>query len=76
MKCFIKKERIRWQDIANLKLQKLLYYAQGCFLAVAGAPLFLEDILAWQHGPVVEPVYYQYKGYGSGGIFQKEYIIQ
>lgn len=60
------------EDISNLKLQKLLYYAQGCFLAVAGEPLFSEDILAWQHGPVVEPVYHQYKGYGSGGIAFKE----
>ena len=25
--------------ISNLKLQKLLYYAQGCFLAIKGIPL-------------------------------------
>lgn len=55
-------------DISNLKLQKLLYYAQGCYLAMYDAPLFKEDIVAWAHGPVVREVYDEYKAYGSGGI--------
>lgn len=54
--------------ISNLKLQKLLYYAQGCFLAVNDRPLFSDDIVAWQHGPVVESVYHEYKVNGSNGI--------
>lgn len=54
--------------ISNLKLQKLLYYAQGSFLAVNGRPLFNDEIIAWQHGPVVESVYHEYKGNGSNGI--------
>ena len=54
--------------ISNLKLQKLLYYAQGCFLAVTDGPLFSDSIVAWQHGPVVESVYHQYKCNGASGI--------
>ena len=54
--------------ISNLKLQKLLYYAQGSFLAVTGEPLFDDDIVAWQHGPVVESVYHIYKKNGANGI--------
>lgn len=54
--------------ISNLKLQKLLYYAQGCFLAITGKPLFDDAILAWQHGPVVEKVYHAYKHNGAEGI--------
>lgn len=54
--------------ISNLKLQKLLYYAQGCFLAVTDKPLFSDDIVAWQHGPVVECVYHEYKANGANGI--------
>lgn len=54
--------------ISNLKLQKLLYYAQGCFLAVTDQPLFNDAIVAWQHGPVVESVYHQYKKNGAEGI--------
>lgn len=54
--------------ISNLKLQKLLYYAQGCFLAVNDRPLFADHIVAWQHGPVVESVYHEYKSNGANGI--------
>ena len=47
--------------ISNLKLQKLLYYAQGVTLALTGKPLFSDPIEAWQHGPVVPSVYRLYK---------------
>lgn len=55
-------------NITNLKLQKLLYYAQSAFLALQDEPLFDEEIYAWAHGPVVESVYQKYKKYGSSGI--------
>ena len=54
--------------ITNLKLQKLLYYAQGCHLAIYGKPLFNEPIVAWTYGPVVESVYRTYKRFGDFGI--------
>ena len=47
--------------ISNLKLQKMLYYQQGFHLAYFGTPLFDEDIVAWQYGPVVPSVYKEYK---------------
>ena len=60
--------------ISNLKLQKLLYYAQGSFLAIKDQLLFDEDLLAWEHGPVVSEVYQKYKKYHSSGIpFDEEY---
>ena len=40
-----------------LKLLKLLYYAEGCFLALDKGSLFDEKIVAWEHGPVVEEVW-------------------
>jgi uncharacterized phage-associated protein len=55
-------------SISNLKLQKLLYYAQGGFLACHDRPLFPEAIKAWAHGPVVPQVYHEYKKFGSGPI--------
>jgi uncharacterized phage-associated protein len=55
-------------SISNLKLQKLLYYAQGGFLVVHDAPLFPEAIKAWEHGPVVPQVYHAYKEFGAGPI--------
>jgi uncharacterized phage-associated protein len=51
-------------SISNLKVQKLLYYAQGFHLAVYGKPLFSEAIKAWAHGPVVPQVYHIYKDCG------------
>lgn len=60
--------------ISNLKLQKLLYYAQGVFLAVNNEALFSDSIVAWKHGPVVESIYHDYKQNGSNGIvFDEEF---
>ncbi len=42
-----------------MKLQKLLYYCQGMFIAGAGIPMFLERIEAWKHGPVVVDAWYE-----------------
>jgi len=58
--------------ISNLKLQKLLYYAQGLHLALFDKPLFPESIEAWAHGPVVADVYHQYKEYGSSPVQSEE----
>ena len=55
-------------EISNLKIQKLLYYAQECALASLGEVLFKDDIVAWEHGPVVEGVYQKYYEFGRKGI--------
>lgn len=55
-------------DITNLKVQKLLYYAQGSMLALENKLLFTEDILAWSNDPVVKSVYDKFKSYGSSDI--------
>jgi len=54
--------------ISNLKVQKLLYYAQGFHLAEFKEPFFNEDLIAWQYGPVVTDVYHNFKEYGSNPI--------
>ncbi|MFB5194271.1 Panacea domain-containing protein [Neobacillus sp. KR4-4] len=50
--------------ITHLKLQKLVYYAQGWNLAINRKPLFQEEIRAWDHGPVVPELYYEYRSFG------------
>jgi uncharacterized phage-associated protein len=54
--------------ISNLKLQKLVYYAQGFYLALYDRPLFPEPLEAWIHGPVVPELFHTYKTYGAGAI--------
>lgn len=58
--------------ISNLKLQKLVYYAQGFHLAMYDKVLFDEPIVAWEHGPVVEELYHDYKQYGNQAILQPD----
>lgn len=53
------------EGITNMKLQKLLYYSQGCYLKKFNKILFPEKIFAWQHGPVVKEVYNKYKEKGA-----------
>ena len=55
-------------SLSNLKLQKLVYYAQGFHLALYDEPLFPERIEAWQHGPVVPEMYHAFKKYGAGPV--------
>jgi uncharacterized phage-associated protein len=50
--------------ISNLKLQKLVYYAQAWHLALHNTPLFPEDFQAWIHGPVIPALYQKYKLFG------------
>ena len=57
-----------YEGISPLKMQKLLYYAQGIHLALHDIPLFDDPILAWPHGPVVNEVYQHYKGFGGNVI--------
>lgn len=52
-----------YEGISPLKMQKLLYYAQGIHLALNDSKLFEEPILAWPHGPVVNSVYQEYKNF-------------
>jgi len=54
--------------ISNLKLQKLVYYAQGFHLALYDKPLFSESIEAWNHGPVVPALYRAFKQYGAQAL--------
>ena len=56
------------QMVDQLKLQKLLYLAQGISLAVRDEPLFSDKIEAWRYGPVVRAVYNAAKFHGAAPI--------
>jgi uncharacterized phage-associated protein len=50
-------------EMTNMKVQKLLYYAQSLNLALYDEPLFEEEIQAWRHGPVCPPAYKFYSDF-------------
>ena len=60
------------QDITHLKLQKLIYYAQGFVLAFTHQSLFLESLEAWRHGPVCRALYDKYKKWSYHSIPLKQ----
>lgn len=54
--------------ITNLKLQKLVYYAQAWSLALNNKQLFPTDFEAWVHGPVIPGLYQTYRSNKWGPI--------
>jgi uncharacterized phage-associated protein len=50
-------------EMTNMKVQKLLYYAQSLHLALYDRPLFTEEIQAWRYGPVCPPAYQFYSDF-------------
>ena len=54
--------------ISNLQLQKMLYFAWVDFYKQTGKRVFWDSICAWQLGPVVPDVYYEYCVYGGRPI--------
>ncbi len=51
-------------DICHKQLHKLLYFAQGFYLAEYGESLFDEDMQAWDFGPVNGSIWGRFKSRG------------
>ena len=51
-----------------LKLQKLLYFAQGISYCMNDEEFFEEEFEAWVHGPVIPAIYRRYRDYGYNHI--------
>lgn len=67
--CFIRQAHEVGDPITNLKLQKLVYYAQAWYATLnRGKPLFAEPFEAWVHGPVCPPLYQRFKAYSYRAI--------
>lgn len=56
--------------LTNLKLNKLVYFAQVEAVRSGCGPLFDDCIEAWEYGPVEPLVYHAFKGYGRAPIQQ------
>lgn len=65
---FIRLAKEDGAPVDQLKLQKLLFYAQAWFLAMRDRALFDSAIKAWPWGPVVPEVYSETRSYGRAPI--------
>src|SRR5579864_525141 len=54
--------------IDHLKMQKLVYFLHGWFLATRGEPVVGEKFEAWPYGPVLTSLYHEFKSNGSRPI--------
>jgi Uncharacterized phage-associated protein len=65
-------------EMTNMKVQKLLYYAQSLHLALYNEPLFEAEIQAWRYGPVCPPAYKFYSEFEAQQlpIPQQESLLQ
>lgn len=68
-------DRDAGSTVTPLKLQKILYYAQGHYLAMFDKELFSEDFEAWAHGPANVQIYYEYKEYGFSAIDKPKGVV-
>lgn len=76
--------------LTNMSLNKLLYIANGCYLADYSELLVEDKFEAWDYGPVIPRVYSCFKAFGSEPItaraqrfdpvkrqfFYKQYSVQ
>jgi uncharacterized phage-associated protein len=65
---FLELARREGRPISNMKLQKLLYFAQGHSLGMYGRPIVDEAPEAWQYGPVFPSAYHAFKQFGAQAI--------
>jgi uncharacterized phage-associated protein len=66
---FVKKGIEEEIPFTQMKLQKLVFFAHGLYLATESSqPLIKENFQAWKFGPVVPEIYHTYKYYGDEKI--------
>lgn len=59
-------------QIDPMKLQKLVYFANGWWTAVKGRPLIDERPQVWRYGPVFQSLYRDFSRYGRSRIAEPE----
>jgi uncharacterized phage-associated protein len=65
---FIEKAKSESIEMTHLKLQKLTYLAHAWHLGIDEEPLFDDDVIAWQYGPVFINIYNAFKSYKKARI--------
>ena len=56
------------EQLTQMQLHKLVYFAHGWYLGFTGTPLIDDIIEAWQYGPVVPSLYRMFWTFGATPI--------
>lgn len=64
------------KDLDPMKLQKLVYFAHGWYLALRKEPLIKDRVEAWEYGPVIPSLYHQFKVFGNGTIKNRALVTK
>jgi uncharacterized phage-associated protein len=72
---FIDEAKKHNESVSPMKLQKLVYFANGWYLALFDEPLLDEMVEAWEYGPVIPSVYHEFKKFGNNSITKKATTI-
>ena len=59
------------KKLTPMQLIKLVYISHGWTLALIDRQLVMEDVEAWQYGPVIADLYHALKEYRSGPVDNK-----
>jgi uncharacterized phage-associated protein len=59
------------EALTPMKIQKLVYFANGWHLAIKGEPLINEQVEAWKFGPVIPSLYAEFREFGNQPITKK-----
>ena len=54
--------------VSHLALQKIVYFCHVWSLIELGQPLVRQSFEAWEHGPVLQYLYREFKGFGSAPV--------
>lgn len=65
---FLDLARNEGESLSQMKLQKLVYFAHGYYLAFTELPLIEDPVEAWKFGPVIRSLYREFARFGSDEI--------
>jgi uncharacterized phage-associated protein len=65
---FLKRADEAGTGLTPMQVIKLVYFAHGWALGLLGIPLISDRVEAWDYGPVIRPVYDQFKRFGNRSI--------
>lgn len=65
---FLRLAREDGRGVSHMKIQELLYFAQGHAMSLLDAELISDNCQAWDYGPVYPNVYRHLKKYGASAV--------